>query len=183
MPGSMRCSCGTLGTNGAVYRSKLGLYHDRYPFPVFRCVGRAASGCRDALVANEPCSRCHAETERRIRANDAEFNLKFNYSVTMRVGLAPVESAHVSLLCRAVQNNYIQTSKYTLLSFLPVNLIEQFQRLANFYFLCLLVLQFIPFISSLTPVTTVVPLVGVLLLTAIKDAYDDYVSRCSIIPS
>ena len=74
------------------------------------------------------------------------------------------------------QNNYIKTSKYTLLSFVPVNLIEQFQRLANFYFLCLLVLQFIPFISSLTPVTTAVPLIGVLLLTAIKDAYDDFVS-------
>ena len=82
------------------------------------------------------------------------------------------------VLRRLVQNNYIQTSKYTLLSFVPVNLIEQFQRLANFYFLCLLVLQFIPFISSLTPVTTAVPLIGVLLLTAIKDAYDDFVS-CS----
>ncbi|XP_046439096.1 probable phospholipid-transporting ATPase IM isoform X3 [Daphnia pulex] len=91
------------------------------------------------------------ENERRIRANDAAYNLQFNYS-----------------------NNYIQTSKYTLLSFVPVNLIEQFQRLANFYFLCLLVLQFIPFISSLTPVTTAVPLIGVLLLTAIKDAYDDF---------
>lgn len=74
------------------------------------------------------------------------------------------------------KDNYIQTSKYTLLSFVPVNLLEQFQRLANFYFLCLLVLQFIPFISSLTPVTTAVPLIGVLLLTAIKDAYDDFVS-------
>ena len=39
------------------------------------------------------------------------------------------------------QNNYIKTSKYSLLTFLPLNLFEQFQRLANFYFLCLLVLQ------------------------------------------
>lgn len=91
------------------------------------------------------------ENERRIRANDTAYNSQFNYS-----------------------DNYIQTSKYTLLSFVPVNLLEQFQRLANFYFLCLLVLQFIPFISSLTPVTTAVPLIGVLLLTAIKDAYDDF---------
>ncbi|GLG95518.1 ATP8B4 protein [Gryllus bimaculatus] len=53
----------------------------------------------------------------------------------------------------------------------------QFQRLANFYFLCLLVLQLIPAISSLTWVTTAVPLIGVLLLTAIKDAYDDYCMR------
>ncbi|KAK7864499.1 hypothetical protein R5R35_003115 [Gryllus longicercus] len=91
------------------------------------------------------------ETERRIRANDREYNSQFNYA-----------------------NNYIKTSKYTVLTFLPLNLFEQFQRLANFYFLCLLVLQLIPAISSLTWVTTAVPLIGVLLLTAIKDAYDDY---------
>ena len=36
--------------------------------------------------------------------------------------------------------------------------------------------QLIPIISSLTPVTTAVPLIGVLSLTAIKDAYDDIVS-------
>lgn len=40
-----------------------------------------------------------------------------------------------------LQNNYIKTSKYTFITFLPLNLLEQFQRLANFYFLCLLVLQ------------------------------------------
>lgn len=72
------------------------------------------------------------------------------------------------------QNNYIKTSKYSFLTFLPLNLLEQFQRLANFYFLCLLILQLIPAISSLTPVTTAIPLIGVLSLTAIKDAYDDY---------
>lgn len=76
----------------------------------------------------------------------------------------------------SLQNNFIITSKYTLLTFLPLNLLEQFQRLANFYFLCLLLLQLIPAISSLTPVTTALPLIGVLMLTASKDAYDDYVS-------
>lgn len=74
------------------------------------------------------------------------------------------------------QNNYIKTSKYSVLTFLPLNLFEQFQRLANFYFLCLLVLQVIPAISSLTPITTAIPLIGVLTLTAVKDAYDDFVS-------
>lgn len=77
---------------------------------------------------------------------------------------------------RLFQSNYIKTSKYSILTFLPLNLFEQFQRLANFYFLCLLVLQLIPAISSLTPVTTALPLIGVLGLTAIKDAYDDIVS-------
>ncbi|KOB74720.1 putative phospholipid-transporting ATPase ID, partial [Operophtera brumata] len=63
-------------------------------------------------------------------------------------------------------NNYIKTSKYSIITFLPLNLLEQFQRLANFYFLCLLVLQLIPAISSLTPITTAIPLIGVLALTA-----------------
>jgi multisubunit Na+/H+ antiporter MnhC subunit len=36
--------------------------------------------------------------------------------------------------------------------------------------------QLIPVISSLTPFTTAVPLILVLALTAVKDAYDDYVS-------
>ena len=77
-------------------------------------------------------------------------------------------------MCR--QNNFIKTYKYTVLTFWPLNLFEQFQRLANFYFACLLVLQLIGPISSLTPITTLLPLLGVLCVTAAKDAYDDYVS-------
>ncbi|KAJ6635423.1 Phospholipid-transporting ATPase ID, partial [Pseudolycoriella hygida] len=90
------------------------------------------------------------ENERRIRANNREYNSQFKYA-----------------------NNYIKTSKYSWLTFLPFNLLEQFQRIANFYFLCLLLLQLIPAISSLTPITTAIPLIGVLALTAVKDAYDD----------
>uniref|UniRef100_A0AAR2LFG2 Phospholipid-transporting ATPase n=1 Tax=Pygocentrus nattereri TaxID=42514 RepID=A0AAR2LFG2_PYGNA len=49
----------------------------------------------------------------------------------------------------------------------------RFQRIANAYFLCLLVLQVIPVISSLSWFTTVVPLALVLTVTAVKDAIDD----------
>ncbi|XP_014480273.1 PREDICTED: phospholipid-transporting ATPase ID isoform X7 [Dinoponera quadriceps] len=106
--------------------------------PPTECIGRSTSFFS-------------SETERRIRANNREYNSQFNYA-----------------------NNYIKTSKYSVLTFLPLNLFEQFQRLANFYFLCLLVLQMIPAISSLTPITTAIPLIGVLTLTAVKDAYDDF---------
>ncbi|KAG7282143.1 hypothetical protein CRUP_034890, partial [Coryphaenoides rupestris] len=93
------------------------------------------------------------EEERRVRANDREYNERFQYA-----------------------SNCIVTSKYHVLTFLPVNLFEQFQEVANTYFLFLLILQLIPQISSLPWFTTIVPLALVLSITAVKDATDDYVS-------
>ncbi|CAL8333844.1 unnamed protein product [Arctogadus glacialis] len=90
------------------------------------------------------------EFERKLRANDREYNLSFEYAT-----------------------NGIKTSKYNFFTFLPLNLFEQFQRIANVYFLFLLLLQVIPQISSLSWFTTVVPLVLVLAVTAAKDATDD----------
>ena len=58
-------------------------------------------------------------------------------------------------------------------TFLPMNLFEQFKRAANFYFLILLILQAIPQISTLAWYTTLVPLLLVLGITAIKDLVDD----------
>ncbi|NXL65981.1 AT8B5 ATPase, partial [Chordeiles acutipennis] len=74
----------------------------------------------------------------------------------------------------SLQNNSIKTSKYNFFTFLPLNLFEQFQRIANAYFLFLLILQLIPQISSLSWFTTVVPLVLVLAVSGVKDAIDDF---------
>lgn len=43
--------------------------------------------------------------------------------------------------------NSIRTSKYTWLTFIPKNLFEQFSKMANVYFLFIMVLQIIPPIS------------------------------------
>ncbi|XP_058716562.1 phospholipid-transporting ATPase ID isoform X7 [Poecile atricapillus] len=100
----------------------------------------------------ERCAARRApEEERRVRANAREYNEKFQYA-----------------------SNCIKTSKYNIVTFLPVNLFEQFQEVANTYFLFLLILQLIPQISSLSWFTTIVPLVLVLTITAVKDATDDY---------
>ncbi|XP_029109053.1 phospholipid-transporting ATPase IC isoform X3 [Scleropages formosus] len=69
--------------------------------------------------------------------------------------------------------NAIKTYKYNFFTFLPLNLFEQFKRAANIYFLVLLILQIIPQISTLPWYTTLVPLVIVLAITAIKDLVDD----------
>ncbi|XP_061553466.1 phospholipid-transporting ATPase ID-like isoform X4 [Phycodurus eques] len=58
------------------------------------------------------------EEERCLRANDRPFNLSYHYA-----------------------NNAIKTSKYNIFTFLPLNLFEQFRRLANSYFLFLFILQ------------------------------------------
>uniref|UniRef100_A0A8D2ENC5 P-type ATPase N-terminal domain-containing protein n=1 Tax=Theropithecus gelada TaxID=9565 RepID=A0A8D2ENC5_THEGE len=97
-------------------------------------------------------SHLFSEHERYLQANNKEFNSIFVYP-----------------------NNTIKTSKYSVFNFLPLNLFEQFQRLANAYFLILLFLQLIPQISSLTWYTTMTPLMVVLSITAVKDAIDDLV--------
>ncbi|MGH0144496.1 UNVERIFIED_CONTAM: hypothetical protein FKN15_042481 [Acipenser sinensis] len=74
--------------------------------------------------------------------------------------------------------NSIRTYKYNPITFLPLNLIDQFKRAANAYFLALLILQVIPQISTLPWYTTLVPLILVLGITAIKDLVDDIVSVC-----
>lgn len=79
-----------------------------------------------------------------------------------------------------VATNEISTAKYTLLTFLPVNLFEQFLRVANMYFLLMAILQFIPGLSPTSWFTTVAPLVFVLAVNAIKEGYDDvHRHRCA----
>uniref|UniRef100_A0A8C5FUS8 Phospholipid-transporting ATPase n=1 Tax=Gadus morhua TaxID=8049 RepID=A0A8C5FUS8_GADMO len=78
--------------------------------------------------------------------------------------------------------NGIKTYKYNAITFIPLNLFEQFKRAANLYFLALLILQIIPEITTLPWYTTLVPLVLVLSITAIKDLADDLATNESIKP-
>ncbi|KAI0387757.1 phospholipid-translocating P-type ATPase [Hypomontagnella monticulosa] len=71
-------------------------------------------------------------------------------------------------------SNIIRTSRYTLIDFLPKQLIFQFTRLANFYFLCVGIPQAIPGLSTTGSYTTILPLLFFVLLTIVKEGYDDY---------
>ncbi|XP_066278383.1 phospholipid-transporting ATPase VA-like isoform X1 [Branchiostoma lanceolatum] len=71
-------------------------------------------------------------------------------------------------------DNKIQTTKYTILSFLPKNLFEQFHRLANVYFLFIVCLNFVPQVQAYGKEIAMLPVIFVLLVTAIKDMYEDY---------
>lgn len=76
------------------------------------------------------------------------------------------------------QNNRIVTSKYTLWNFLPKNLFEQFRRIANFYFLCMTVIA-LTIESPVEPLTSVLPLVFVIAVTALKQGYEDWLRHRS----
>ena len=77
------------------------------------------------------------------------------------------------LSTKAFPSNYISTSKYTLITFLPKSLLLQFKRYANIYFLIIAILQSISIISPLNPFTAVAPFVFVVGLSMLREMYED----------
>ena len=71
-------------------------------------------------------------------------------------------------------SNLVRTTKYTCLNFLPKNLWEQFTKLANAYFLMMAAIQLIPGIAPEGGFgTTVTPLSLVVLVSMVKDIFED----------
>ncbi|GLH04258.1 Probable phospholipid-transporting ATPase VA, partial [Gryllus bimaculatus] len=70
-------------------------------------------------------------------------------------------------------DNRIRTTKYTLLSFLPKNLLEQFHRVANLYFIFIVLLNWFPAINAFGKEIAMIPVLFVLGVTAIKDLFED----------
>lgn len=70
-------------------------------------------------------------------------------------------------------NNKIRTTKYTLLSFLPRNLLEQFHRVANLYFIFIVLLNWFPAINAFGKEIAMIPVMFVLGVTSVKDLFED----------
>ncbi|KAG8758981.1 hypothetical protein FRC14_006959 [Serendipita sp. 396] len=90
-----------------------------------------------------------------------------SYYVHRRGGQRKVHKDH------RYSSNQVVTSKYTILTFLPRNLLEQFRRIANIFFAFICILQFFPRFSTISPGLVILPLIIVLLVTAVKDGYED----------
>ncbi|XP_038627193.1 phospholipid-transporting ATPase IK [Tachyglossus aculeatus] len=74
---------------------------------------------------------------------------------------------------RKYADNAIKTAKYNMLTFLPLNLYEQFHRMANLYFLFIILLQTIPEISTLPWFALLLPLACLLIIRGTRDLVDD----------
>lgn len=92
-----------------------------------------------------------SEVKRVFYANGSEINKKFMFP-----------------------SNYLSTTKYNLITFLPFSLFIQFRRVANIYFLVTAILQSISYISPLHPFSAIAPLVFVLSVSMIREGIEDY---------
>ncbi|KAK7473026.1 aminophospholipid translocase [Stygiomarasmius scandens] len=70
-------------------------------------------------------------------------------------------------------SNYVSTSKYNLVTFVPKFLTEQFSKYANLFFLFTACIQQIPNVSPTNQYTTIAPLSAVLLASAFKEVQED----------
>ncbi|WFD26226.1 P-type phospholipid transporter [Malassezia nana] len=69
--------------------------------------------------------------------------------------------------------NQVISAKYTIYNFVFKNLLEQFRRVANIFFLVLVILQFFPQFTTINPGVAMLPLLIVLFITMVKDGYED----------
>lgn len=74
---------------------------------------------------------------------------------------------------KAYISNTITSSRYNFFNFLPRQLIFQFSRVSNFYFLCIAVLQLTGF-STTGTYSTLVPLMAFVTIAMAKEGFDDY---------
>jgi len=70
-------------------------------------------------------------------------------------------------------DNFVRSSIYTWYNFLPKCLLFQFRRYANIYFLFISILQCIPQVSPLNPITAVIPFAIVLCISMIRECVED----------
>lgn len=70
-------------------------------------------------------------------------------------------------------SNHVSTAKYNVLTFLPRFLYSQFRRAANAFFLFIALLQQIPDVSPTGRYTTLVPLLFILVVAAVKEIIED----------
>jgi hypothetical protein len=97
------------------------------------------------------------------------------------VHVASPNTKHKKFFCLnwltpAYKSNKITTSKYNVLTFLPLNLMLQFSKFANLYFLILMLMECIPLISDSGGVPVLLlPLSFVVGISMIKDIYEDYI--------
>uniref|UniRef100_A0A672U751 Phospholipid-transporting ATPase n=1 Tax=Strigops habroptila TaxID=2489341 RepID=A0A672U751_STRHB len=96
-----------------------------------------------------------------VRANDRNYHKQFKKRFAF------------CLTKQKYAGNAIKTAKYNIFTFLPLNLYEQFHRMANIYFVFVILLQTAPEIATLPWYTLLFPLSCLLIIRGLRDLVDD----------
>ncbi|KAM9265442.1 phospholipid-transporting ATPase IK [Morus bassanus] len=132
--------------------------------------GAAATGdpgSGASMAVQDPASGClHGKKQLpaftwEVRANDRNYHMQFKKKFAF------------CLTKKKYAGNAIKTAKYNIFTFLPLNLYEQFHRMANVYFVFVILLQTIPEISTLPWYTLLFPLSCLLTIRGLRDLIDD----------
>ncbi|CAH1972047.1 unnamed protein product [Acanthoscelides obtectus] len=98
-------------------------------------------------------------------------------SMQLRSGRVPSRYIFINdknaYLIKRKTSNKIRTAKYTLVTFLPIFLFEQFRKWSNVFFLLIALLQQIPNLSPTGRYTTIIPLSFIMSVSAIKEIIED----------
>ncbi|KAM9254685.1 LOW QUALITY PROTEIN: phospholipid-transporting ATPase IK [Cariama cristata] len=119
------------------------------------------------MAEQDPASGCqHGKAQLpaftwEVRANDRNYHMQFKKKFAF------------CLTKKKYTGNAIKTSKYNIFTFLPLNLYEQFHRMANVYFVFVILLQTFPEISTLPWYTLLFPLSCLLTIRGLRDLIDD----------
>ncbi|OQV06702.1 hypothetical protein CLAIMM_11242 isoform 2 [Cladophialophora immunda] len=105
-----------------------------------------------------------------IRANTIPPSLDGRH---IRVNVVEADHALDERTGKPYISNVIRSCRYTPWNFVPKQLVAQFGKLANFYFLCVSILQMIPGLSTTGTYTTIIPLLIFVALSMAKEGYDD----------
>ncbi|XP_050766754.1 phospholipid-transporting ATPase IK [Gymnogyps californianus] len=119
------------------------------------------------MAEQDPASGClHGKKQLpaftwEVRANDRNYHMQFKKKFAF------------CLTKKKYAGNAIKTAKYNIFTFLPLNLYEQFHRMANVYFVFVILLQTFPEISTLPWYTLLFPLSCLLTIRGLRDLIDD----------
>ncbi|CAG7850226.1 Putative phospholipid-transporting ATPase C24B11.12c [Serendipita indica DSM 11827] len=128
-----------------------------------------------SLKTKKPPSNAGHDSELRLEsAAGAAANNKPRRNVYVNCALSPHDMDGYGRPIHNYVRNKVRTTKYTIVTFVPKNLYEQFRRVANLYFLGLVCIQVFPIFGAAAPQIAMVPLLFILTVTALKDGVEDY---------
>ena len=167
----------SLLTIGDKVKSMLGINHDYSEMDLPLTEAGARNARIDTAISAED-----KPTARRKKFSAQDFKFGFGRRKIDPSTLGPRMIALNNPPINAVHkfvDNHVSTAKYNAVTFLPKFLYEQFSKYANLFFLFTAILQQIPSVSPTNRYTTIVPLVVVLLVSAVKESIEDYKRRLS----